>query len=137
MSGLCSSQIDFNAHISNLKDWSLARDYPQKVVNEQIDKVVFGKQPARKDTSEQRVPFYCNISSERLKLKNLELKNFQLFLYSENEVKSVFSSAPMVSYRSARKIKKYIVRSKLYPIDRKVGSYRYGNSGVRYVQVYK
>ena len=34
----------------------------------------------------------------------------------------------MVSYRSARKIKKYIVRSKLYHIDRKVGSYRYGNS---------
>ena len=57
ISRLCSSQNYFNAHISNLKDWSLTRDYPQKVVNEQIDKVDFGKQPLRKDNSEQGVPF--------------------------------------------------------------------------------
>ena len=31
--------------------------YPQKVVNEQIDIVVFGKQPSHKDTSAQGVPF--------------------------------------------------------------------------------
>ena len=57
ISRLYSSQEDFSAHISNLKDWFLARDYPQKVVSEQIEKVVFGKQPFRKDTSEQGVPF--------------------------------------------------------------------------------
>ena len=54
---MSSSQNNFNAHISNLKDWFLAKDYPQKVVKEHIDKVVFGKQPTRKDTSEQGVPF--------------------------------------------------------------------------------
>ena len=58
ISRLCSSQSDFNAHTPNLKDWFLARDYPQKVVEEQIDdKVVFAKQPTRKDNSEQVVPF--------------------------------------------------------------------------------
>ena len=31
--------------------------YPQKNVNEQIDIVVFGKQPSRKDTSAQGVSF--------------------------------------------------------------------------------
>ena len=61
ISRLCSSQNDLNAHISNLKDWFLARDYPQKVVSEQIDKVVFGKQPTLKDTSEQGVPFVVTI----------------------------------------------------------------------------
>ena len=53
------------------------------------------------------------------------IKNLQLFLYSDNEVKRVFSPAPIVSYRSARKIKAYIVRSKLYSIEKKVES---GNS---------
>ena len=127
ISTLCSSQNDFNPHISNLKDWFLARDYPQKVVSEQIDKVVFGKQPTHKDTSEQGVLF---IATYHPKIKDFGklVKNLQLFLYSDSKVKRVFSPAAMVSYRSARKIKDYIVRSETYPIDRKVGSYTCGNS---------
>ena len=56
---LCSSQNDFNADIFNLKDSFLARDYPQKVVSEQINKVVFDKQPTCKDTSQQGAPFFA------------------------------------------------------------------------------
>ena len=67
----CSSQNNFNAHISNLKDWFLARDYRQKVVKEQIDKVVFRKQPTRKDTSEQGVPFVATYHS---KLRQVDKK---------------------------------------------------------------
>ena len=126
ISRLCSSQKDFSAHISNLKDWFLARDYPQKIVTEQTEKVVFGKQAFRKDTSEQGVPF---VATYHPKLKDLGklIKNLQLFLHSDNEVQRVFSPAPIGSYRSARKIKDYIVRSKLYPIEMKVGSSRCGN----------
>ena len=63
------------------------------------------------------------------KLKDLDklIKNLQLFLPSDREVKRVFSPAPIVFYRSARKIKDYIVRSNLYPIERNIGSYRCGN----------
>ena len=44
-------------------------NYPQKVVEEQIDdKVGFGKQPTRKDNSEQVVPF---AAPYRPKLKDL------------------------------------------------------------------
>ena len=68
ISRLCSSQNDFNAHIINLKDWFLARDYPRKIVSEQIDKVVFGKQPSRKVTSEQGEPF---VATFHPKLKDL------------------------------------------------------------------
>ena len=46
----------------------MERDYPQKVVKEQIDKVVFGKQPIGKDTSEQSVPF---VATYHPKLKDL------------------------------------------------------------------
>ena len=67
----CSLQNNFNAHISNLKDWFSARDYRQKVVKEQIDKVVFGKQPTCKDTSEQGVPFVATYHS---KLRQVDKK---------------------------------------------------------------
>ena len=124
---LCLSQNDFNLHIYNLKDWFSARDYPQTVVSEQIDKVVFGKQPTRKGTFEQGVPF---VTTYHAKLKDLGklIKTFQLFLYSDSEVERVFSPAHIVFYRSASKIKDYIVRSKLYPIERKGENYRYDNS---------
>ena len=38
------------------------------------------------------------------------------------ETKEVFSPRPMVSYRSPRKISSYLVRAKLYPLDRVAGS---------------
>ena len=62
------------------------------------------------------------------------IKNLQLFLYGDSEFKRVFSPAPIVSYLISRKVKDHIVRSKLYPIERKVGRYRCGNSRC---QVYK
>ena len=50
------------------------------------------------------------------------------FLYSDGEVQKVFSPPPIVSYRSARKIKDYIVGSKLYPVERKVECWGCGSS---------
>ena len=50
------------------------------------------------------------------------------FLYSDGEVQKVFSPPPIVPHRSARKINDYIVRSKLYPVERKVGYRRCGSS---------
>ena len=38
------------------------------------------------------------------------------------EAKAVLSPAPMVSFRSARRISSYLVRAKLYPLERCVGS---------------
>ena len=38
------------------------------------------------------------------------------------EVRKTFSPGPMVSFRSARKLSSYLVRAKLYPLQRKVGS---------------
>ena len=91
------------------------------------NKVVFAKQPTRKDTFEQVAPF---VATYHPKLKGLGrlIKNLQLYLNSDSEVKRVFSPAPIAYYRSARQIKDYIVRSKLHLTERKVGSYSCGNS---------
>ena len=58
-------------------------------------------------------------------LKNISQiinKNLHL-LYMDQEVKKVFTPKPMVSFRSARKLSSYLVRAKLYPLKRKVGSF--------------
>ena len=66
------------------------KDYPQKVVIEQIYKVVF--------------------RNTQLKDLGKLIKNLQLFFYSDSEVRRVFSSVPKVSYRSGMKIKSSTVR---------------------------
>ena len=43
------------------------------------------------------------------------------------EVKKGFTPKPMVSFRSSRKISSYLVRAKLYSIERTVGLFEYGN----------
>ena len=42
------------------------------------------------------------------------------------ETKKVFSPRPMVSFRSPRKISSYLVRAKLYPLERVVKSTKCG-----------
>ena len=61
------------------------KDYPQKVASQQIDKVVFGKEPTRKDTSEHGVAFAATYHPKLKDLGKL-IKNLQFFLYSDSEV---------------------------------------------------
>ena len=44
-------------------------------------------------------------------------------LYMNEELKHLFTPGPMVSFRSYRKISSYLVRAKLYPVERSVGSF--------------
>ena len=43
VSRICSSEKDLKTQFSHTKEWFLARGYPEIVVNNQLDKVVFGK----------------------------------------------------------------------------------------------
>ena len=38
------------------------------------------------------------------------------------DVKSVFAPAPMISFRNARKLSSYLVRATLYPLEKTVSS---------------
>ena len=58
----------------------------------------------------------------------MRIKDLLLIFYSDEEVQKVFSSPLLVSYRSTRKIKDYIVRSKLYSLERNVGCRGFGNN---------
>ena len=45
-------------------------------------------------------------------------------LHMDKEVKKVFPVGPIVSFKSARKLSSYLVRAKLYPLQRTVGSFK-------------
>ena len=57
VSRICSSEKDFRAHICNMKEWFLAGGYPEKIVNDQVEKVVFGKNPPVTKSLENGIPF--------------------------------------------------------------------------------
>ena len=107
--------------------WFLARGYPEIIVNNQIDKVVFGRDQSFKNNAESGIPFVTTYHPKVKELGKL-IGDLLPFLYCNVEVQKVFSPPPIVSYRSARKIKDYIVRSKLYPVERKVGCRGCGSS---------
>ena len=56
-------------------------------------------------------------------LSKIISKNLHL-LYMDEEVKRVFTPGPMISFRSSRKLSSYLVRAKLYPTERVVGSFK-------------
>ena len=114
-------------HVSHMKEWLLARGYPEIVVNNQIDKIVFGRDQSVIKNLTSGIPF---VTTYHPKVKDLGrlIRDLLPFLYSDGEVQKVFSPPSIVSYRIARKIKNYIVRSKLYPVERKVGYRRCGSS---------
>ena len=78
-----------------MKEWFLARDYPENVVNEQINKVVFGKSQPSKKNSENSVRFVVTYHPKVKKLGKL-INDLLPFLYSDEEVQKVFSPPPVV-----------------------------------------
>ena len=72
---------------------------------------------------ERRVRVYRVVIYHPL-LKQLEgILRWNKYLLNINaEVKQMFTSVPMVSYRSSGKLSNYLVRAKIYLIDRIVGS---------------
>ena len=118
LSRICSSEKDFKGDVDQTKEWFLASVYPKNVVNEQINKVGFGKSQHNRNNSENGIPFVVTYHPIVKKLGKL-IKDLLPFLYSDDDVQKFFSSPPMVSYRRARKIKDYIVRSKLYLLKEK------------------
>ena len=77
-----------------MKERFLARGFPETVVNDQIDKVVFGVNPPVKKSSESGIPF---VATHHPKFEDLGklIKDLLRFLYSDEKVDNVFSRPPI------------------------------------------
>ena len=71
------------------------------------------------------VPFVMIYHSKLKSMKKVIHKYLDL-LHMNSEVKRVFNPKAMISFRSARRLSSYLVRAKLYPTERIVGSYKCG-----------
>ena len=110
-----------------MKEWFIKRGYPESVIDKEMKKVRFSEQGQKSKKVEKGVPFVVTYHPLLSKLSSIIHRNLYL-LYMNQEVKNVFTPGPIVSYRSARKINSYLVRAKLYPLERKVGSEKCGKS---------
>ena len=55
------------------------------------------------------------------------MKKLEHLLNQVESVKRVFTPPPIISYRRARKLSSYLVHARLYPLERKRGSFKCSN----------
>ena len=127
LSNICTYERDFQRHALDMKSWFLERGYSKKMIDSQMAKVKFGQKKSRDLKSITGVPFVITYHPKLREIASI-MKKYQNILYQDETVKRVFTPFPMVSYRNARKLSSYLVRAKLYPLERKRGSYKCGSS---------
>ena len=125
---ICSERKDLKSRVKDLKGWFLRRGYLQRIVEEQVDRAF--RLPLKHDTQQNKmengIPLVITYNSTFRNLSTTLRKNFNI-LYSDAEVRTVFTPSPFVASRSARNLKSFLVRSKVYLLERTVGSSKCGS----------
>ena len=121
VSRICSHEKDFRDHCLQMRSWFVRRKYPEKLIDNEMKKVRFFPANVQNKKREKGVPFVVT-SHPILNSLNKIIKDNMYLLNMNEEVKKTFSPGPMVSFRNAGKLSGYLVRAKLYPLQRKVGS---------------
>ena len=107
-----------------MKSWILERGYSKQMIDLQMRKVKFGQRSkAGGKYAGVGIPFFVIYHPKLQKIAQI-MKMLEHVLYQDESVQPVFAPPPMVSYRSARKLSSYLVRAKLYPLERKRGNLR-------------
>ena len=122
---LCSLDRDFRKHIGKLREWFIKRDYPRELIDSQLKRVMEKKRETLfaepKEKSMSGVPLVVTYSPALAGISKIVHKHLNT-LYLDTEAKRVFTPAPFVSFRNGYNLRKHLVRSKLYPLSREVGS---------------
>ena len=106
-----------------MKSWFSQRRYPQNLIESETSKVKFSVQRVfHRAKVEKGVPLVVTYHPLLKTIGKIIHDNLYL-LYINEELKLLFTPGPMVSFRSSRKISSYLVRAKLYPVERSVGSF--------------
>ena len=107
-----------------MKSWFLERGYSKQMTESQMGKIKFGQRlKAGSKQAGFSVPFVITYHPKLKKIAQI----MKYLLCHDEFVKRVFIPPPVVSYSSARKLSRYLVRAKLYPLERKKDSYKCGN----------
>ena len=122
---ICSEKRDLDSNVENLREWFRKRGYPEQLVKNQVAHAFQSASNNSANRSKQEkeagIPIVTTYHPRLKDLSSLVKRNLQ-YLYPDQEVKEVFIPAPYVSFRSTRNLKSFLVRSKVYPLERKIGS---------------
>ena len=122
---ICSQKSDLDSHVKELKIWFSKRGYLVKVISEQVNGALRSKENVKEKDGqhmeENGVPLVLTYNPNFNNLSFSIRKNLQ-FLYADPETERVFTPASFVSFQSARNLKGFLVRSMVYPLERKLGS---------------
>ena len=110
-----------------MKEWLIKKCYPEAVIEKVMKKVCFSKQVEKSKKVEKEVPF--DVNYHPLNRLTFIIHRKLYLCYMNQDVKNVFTLGPIVSFWSARKIRRYLVKGKLHPSERTVGSETCGKSG--------
>ena len=125
LSRICSHKNNFEKHLEEMKSWFRVRGYPDKLVKYEVGEVCFSKITESKSKS-QDVKGLPLVKTFHPKLKSIGqmCSKHLLVLYIDQETKKGFTTGPMATFCSARKLSSYIVMAKLHLIERIVGSHK-------------
>ena len=124
---ICMYEEDFDKHALDVKSWLLERGYSKQMIDSQMGKVKFGQRlKAESKQAGFGVPFVTTYHPKLKKIAQI-MKKLEHLLYQDESVKRVFTPPLIVCYHSAKKLSSYLVSAKLYPLERKRGSYKYSN----------
>ena len=132
---ICTFENDFLQHRDEMRLWFQRRGYPEDVINTEMKKVVFNGNFGKSSNKNKGVPFVLTYHPLLKKVNYIIRKHIHL-LYMNEEVKKVFQPGPMVSFRRPRNLSIYLVRAKLYPMERIQDLVNAKVTGVRYVSMY-
>ena len=123
MSRICSYKTDFEKHLVDMNSWFQARGYPSDLVQKETNKVKFSSNRDKNKSKKKSkgVPLVITFHPLLNDAANVIPKNLYL-LYMDQEAQRVFTPGPMITFRSARKLSSYLVRAKLYSLERTAGS---------------
>ena len=108
-----------------MKLWFLMVGYPENIVDQDLGKVEFSESSRRTNRRDKGV---CLIAIYHPLLQNIGKifhKHLDL-LCSDQEVERDFTPDPIALFHSARKISRYLVRAKFYPLEKRVDSFKCG-----------
>ena len=119
---LCSSNVAFEKYLESLKDRFQNTGYPKALVDNQLKRVTETRE--RSDQTYKRGNGVPVVVTDHPRLKNVNdiIKKHLVFLYAKEQVQSIFTPPPFVSFHAGFSFRKHFVRAKVYPLLRECGS---------------
>ena len=107
-----------------MKLWFLNRGHPKWLIDTEVEKVKFPFKSRKRDTKVKGIPLVITYRPLPKDFASVIRKHLYI-LYLNKEVKEIFTPGPTVSFGGATKLGNYLIRPKLYPLKRSVGSFKF------------